>query len=404
MEKNDKKKIEDNKTDNKKNGKKKKIIIAVIAVLVLAMLMLADAYRNDRNMMLKKLTKKISLDKTAEVEFDYSKKTLLRKNYIPVYLFTAPEDAEYSFNVTDVSTEDGVYLTMNVCDKDFNEYFNADNFDEHNGDLSGTEYISKGNKCYIIMDAVSKDEGSKDRYTGSLKVTVTKAEEAKPAELKEGEPVTVKTGESEMTSVIFKPAETGYYRFETQMASGKEDDGFSSIALIKNEKNKEVKVTENISYLEGGKEYSVWVSASEISGKTAEVSVSCSRVASIETEETGTYNITGETILEFKPKKGANYAVFSVSDGNVNGAVYDDKGFPLNKNNNSVGTLSENKEDFALVLQAQDDVLYLIHVNGEFKDCSVTIAEYTGDGTSLGPDDIKLPSDTDAEQTKEDQE
>ena len=77
---------------------------------------------------------------------------------------------------------------------------------------------------------------------------------------------------------------------------------------------------------------------------------------------------------------------------------------PVKAFNNSVGTLSENKEDFALVLQAQDDVLYLIHVNGEFKECSVTIAEYTGDGTSLGPDDIKLPADTDAEQTKEDQE
>ena len=110
-------------------------------------------------------------------------------------------------------------------------------------------------------------------------------------------------------------------------------------------------------------------------------------------DSAGSLKVEGETVIHFKPKKGANYAIYSVSDGNVNGAVYDENGFPLNKDNNSGGTLSENKDDFALVLQAKDKTLYLIHVSGEFKDCTVYIAEYTGDGTSLGPDDIELPAE-----------
>ena len=60
----------------------------------------------------------------------------------------------------------------------------------------------------------------------------------------------------------------------------------------------------------------------------------------------------------------------------VNGAVYDENGFPLNKDNNSGGMLSENKDDFALVLQAKDKTLYLVHISGEFKDCTVQVTNF----------------------------
>ena len=377
-----------------KKGIKKKIIIAILALLALAILFSVSVYKSDRNLFIKKFTKTIDLDETKEVSFDYSKRTYIRRNYIPVFLFKSDEDAEYTFSVTDIDTDDGVYVTMSVCDLDLNEYVSADNFDEHNGDVTGSEFIAKGNKCILIIDAVSQDDSEKDRYTGSLKVTVSKAEKAKPLELTEDTPVTVNTGDEEMTSVLFRPEETGYYRFSTKMVSGGADSGFSSVTMIKNADNKEVKVTENISYLEGGEEYYVWISASELTEKKAEISVSCSRINVIRTKKPGSFSIDDETIIEFKPKKGANYAIYSVSGGNVDGAVYDDKGFPLNKDNNSGGTLSSNKDDFALVLQANDNVLYLIHVSGEYKDCTVSIAEYTGDGTSLGPDDIELPSDS----------
>ena len=162
--------------------------------------------------------------------------------------------------------------------------------------------------------------------------------------------------------------------------------------------------TENISYLEKEKEYNIWISASELNEKSTDISVSCSRLNQMKADSAGSFKVEGETVLHFKPKKGANYAIYSVSDGNVNGAVYDENGFPLNKDSNSGGTLSENKDDFALVLQAKDKTLYLVHIYGEFKDCTVNIAEYTGDGTSLGPDDIKLPSDPDDAEQQENQE
>ena len=381
---------------------KRKIIIAIVALLALVFIFSLSIYRNDRNLFIKKFTKKIALDKTAEVEFDYSKRTYIRRNYIPVYLFTAPEDGEYTFSVTDINAEDGVFITMSLCDTDLNEYFTADNFESHNGDVSGSEFISEGNKCLMIIDAVSEEDGSKDRYTGSLKVTVSKAEDAKPQELTEENPVTVKTGDDEMTSVLFIPKETGYYRFITKILSEKKDDsGFSSISMIKDSDNKEVPVTEDISYLEGGKEYYVWVSASELNEKSADIAVACSRINTIDAVSAGSFKVEGETILQFKPKKGANYAIYSLSDGNVNGAVYDDKGFPLNKDNNSGGTLSENKDDFALVLQAKDKTLYLIHVSGLFSECTVNIAEYIGDGTSLGPDDISMPEAAEDKAEKE---
>lgn len=383
---------------------KKKIIIAVVMLLALVFVFSLSIYRKDRNLLLKKFTKKISLDKTAEVEFDYSKKTILRKKYIPAYLFTAPEEGEYTFSITDINTEDDMYITMTVCDTDLNEYFTSDNFDEHNGDVTGSEVMAEGSKCLILTDAVSKKEGAKDRYTGSLKVTVSKkTEDTKPLELTIEEPVTVTAGDAEITSVHFVPKETGYYRFDTKILSEKEDEsGFSSLSAIKDSDNKDVPFTENISYLEGEKEYYIWVGASEINEKNADISVSCSMLNKMKADSAGSFKVEGETVLHFKPKKGANYAIYSVSDGNVNGAVYDDNGFPLNKDNNSGGTLSKNKEDFALVLQAKDNTLYLVHISGEFKDCTVNIAEYTGDGTSLGPDDIKLPSDAaDAEQPEQ---
>ena len=381
---------------------KKKIIIAIVALLALVFIFSLSVYKSDRNLFIKKFTKKISLDETAEVEFDYGKKTYIRRSYIPVYLFTSPEDGEYTFSVTDINTEEDVFITMTVCDTDLNEYFSSDNFEEHNGDVSGSEFISKDNKCLLIIDAVSNKDGSKDRYTGSLKVTVSKKEDAKPLELTEENPVTVNTGNEEMTSVMFAPKETGYYRFETKILSGKDENGFSSIAAIKDSDNKEVKVTENISYLEGGVEYYVWIGASELSKKSADISVSCSMVNTIKADSPGSFELDEETIIGFKPKKGANYVIYSSSEGNVDGAVYDDKGFPLNKDDNSGGTLSENKEDFALVLQAKDKTLYLIHISGKFDKCTVNIAEYIGDGTTLGPDDIKQPSsDTeDEEQTQ----
>ena len=373
---------------------KKKIIIAVVALLALVFVFSLSIYRNDRNLLIKKFTKKISLDKTAEVEFDYSKKTILRKKYIPVYIFTAPEEGEYIFSITDINTEDGMYITMTVCDEDLNEYFTSDNFEEHNGDVTGSEVMAEGSKCLIFTDAVSQKEGAKDRYTGSLKVTVSKkAEDTKPLELTEEKPVTVSAGDAEMTSMLFVPEETGYYRFDTKILSEKDESGFSSLSAIKDSDNKDVPFTENISYLEGEKEYYIWISASEINEKSVDISVSCSRLNTIKTDSAGSFKVEGETVMHFKPKKGANYAIYSVSDGNVSGAVYDDKGFPLNKDNDSGGTLSENKNDFALVLQAEGKKLYLIHVAGEFKDCTVNIAEYTGDGTSLGPDDIKLPEE-----------
>ena len=370
---------------------KKKILIAVAIILILGLLSGYNFYKKDPNLILKHNTKKLSLDKTEEVEFDQDGgKKEIGEHRIPVFVFKPDEDAEYSFTVSDIETDDDIYFTMSVCDQDLNDYITADNSEDHADSISGSEFLSKDSKCYVIINAVSKDDSDPD-CSGSFNLTVSKmTDDIKTIELTESSPVTLNMSEDDLSSVLFIPSETGFYRFDTSVVSEDEESRFSFISKVTTDKKKEIENTEGISWLEEGQSYFIWVSASDLTEKQADVSVSCIRIATIETDETGSYDISGPTLIKFEADDTANYAVYSISDGDVKGSVYDSEGFPLNKDSNSGGTLSSNDKDFALILQAKKGESYIIYADGEFSKCSVNIAVYKGDGTSLGPEDIEM--------------
>ena len=374
------------------------MLLVLAAVLTLAPYVY-DAVRNDPNILLKKISTVLQEDSTVDVQYTIKsgKRGLLRKNKLPLYSFTPEESGEYTFSVSDVVSEEDVFLSLQVMDSHLNNYLSTDNMDDR-GSFSDTAFLNKGSICYVIMEAAS--ENDREEFSGSFSLSVSKAsEDNRPAEITETEPAVIKVREDNQTAAMFAPAESGFFRFESRVIS-KDRSASSGISSVKTTDNKEIKRAEGICWLEGGKDYYVWVSAHDLSGDTAETEVSCKRIESFSTDQPGEYSINGDTIIEFTSPETKNLAVYSVSDGDARCLVYDGKGFPLNADEDSGGDLSGNDKDFALVIQAQKKELYLIYTGGQFNECSIVIADYYGDGSSVGEDDI--PEEPQEEEPPED--
>lgn len=368
--------------------KKNKIIITLlILVVVLSGLFSYNLYRKDPNLLYKRIIKHISLNKEKDVSFDYAAGKNKGKGKIPVYVFNPKEDGSYAFTISDIETSEDIYLTMSVCDMNLNDYILADNTADHSDQISGSEYFNAGTKCLIIIDAVSAED--LDRYSGSFSIEVTRSnEDLKPAELKVSSPVSVTVTNDEKASVHFVPESDGFYRFTAELLSQNNDSGYASVESIKTDRNKTVKDKDGICWLDKGEEYYAWISAAELSNPTAVAMVNVDSMETFETSETGSYDIDASSVIVFKANDTENYAVYSESDGEVMGSVYDKKGFQLNFDSNSGGPLSGNENDFAFVLQAQKGQTYAILADGEFSKCRIVITEYTGDGRSLGKEDV----------------
>jgi hypothetical protein len=104
---------------------------------------------------------------------------------------------------------------------------------------------------------------------------------------------------------------------------------------------------------------------------------------------TAEVQIANESVIEFTADEDGLTVIYSVSDGNPDVTVYDADGFPLRNDNDSGAEISQNEHDFAVVIDAAAGDVYRIFVSGRFSDCRVIRARYTGDGTTLGPDDIE---------------
>ena len=393
--------------DKQATNRKKRIWIKILVLIILAaVLMLApyvyDAVRNDPNLILKKVSTAVTEDSTVDVQYAYKsgKRGILSRNRIPLYAFTPEESGTYTFSVTDVVSEDDVFLSLQVSDSHFDDYLTADNMESNGGSFSETVFLNGGSTCYILIEAFSEEEP--DKYSGSFSFFVSKAvEDEGPVKVTESEAAEITVSEGNQASVLFVPDNSGFFRFDSIVVSG-DKSASSDISSVKTTDNKEIKRSEGICYLEGGKEYYVWVEAQDMSDTSVKVEVSCKRVESFSVDQTGEYRINGDTIIEFTANEAGNLAVYSVSDGNVKCSVYDSMGFPLNSDDDSGEDLSGNDKDFALVIQAQKKSLYLIYTEGQFNECSIVITEYNGDGSSIGKDDIT--SDTDiASDTTEDQ-
>lgn len=373
--------------------RKKKIWIGILLLILAAAVVTLGAYaldavENDPNLLLKKISKAVTEDSAVDVQYRYKKgkEGLLSRDRIPLFSFTPEESGEYTFYVSDTVSAHDVFLSLDVADSHFNNYLSMDNTESEDGSFSDTVFLNKGNTCYILIDAFSETEI--EEYSGSFSLKVSKAtEEEGPAQITESEPTAIKVVENSQTAVLFVPEGSGYFSFESVIIS-KDKTASTDISSVRTTDNKEVKRSEGICYLEGGKEYYVWVSANDLSESSVQAVVSCRRVESLQADAAGEYKINGDTIIEFRAKETKNLAVYSVSDGNVRCIVYDSKGFPLNSDEGSGGDLSGNDGDFALVIQAQKKRDYIIYAEGVYEECRIVITEYTGDGSSLGKDDV----------------
>lgn len=391
--------------DNKSNKKKRirftwKILIIIIAVFAVlyAASYLVDAIRKDPNFAIRHSTKQIKLDEKVTVKYKSGRMYLNNRTYIPVMSFTPVESTSYTVTLSDIKSDEGVYVKLTVMDGKLSDYINADNItgtkknEGPKDTISGSALLNKGKKYYLIIDVVQ--EAKLDSFSGSFDVTVTRTpEEEGPQEIKAGETINISIDPGENSSVLFRPDETGYYRFETTITGKKAGSGASGIESVITEDGKEKELFGGISYLESGNDYYVIIDTEDTGLKNVKADVSCTQVQQLNAEGHGTIDIEGETIIEYTSSLSEITAIWSESDGDPNTTVYDQNGVPVSTDNNSGEVFSGNRKDFALVFEAQRYKKYRIFIGGDFDKCSISIATYTGDGTTLGPDTVSMDSE-----------
>ena len=359
--------------------------------------MLFLRFNGDPNYLLKKGAVVLKEGKTADVSERYN-------SMVPVsgrtnmFVFTPSETAEYQFTLSDINCDEDISLSMIVMDENMSEYTGVSSDDaeaaseasdqeqeESDGSLSCRVRLQKNSTCYIGIDAVSSE--NRNRYSWGYSLTVTKApEEEKPEAISVDQKVRISLKADEKKSLLFTPEETGYYKFDAEITAGSKA-GYAGIDSVTLDNNTKEAVTDGLCHLEAGREYYIWVEAYDIR-KTAKADVSCRMIASASFDGTAEVQISDEAVIDFKADDNGLAVIYSVSDGNPDVTVYDAEGFPLRNDNDSGAELSENEHDFAVVIDAAAGDVYRVFVSGKFSGCKVIRARYTGDGTTIGPDDI----------------
>ena len=401
------------------------IVIAVLALLCIGAYVI-DSIRHDPVFMLKMSSIELNADETVEITYSSDKSYLDGRTFIPVMHFSPDETKEYTFIVSDIdnsydddkdnandndkgSDDDrDACLILNVIDEDFADYITV-GADDDQGDsdkagiqnvLSGTALLNADKDYYVIVEAAGISELSE--FAGSFSITVAEAKkQEQPPVLEEGESVRISAGRNDQKAVLFIPDETGYYRFDSTIAGRKTGYGNSEITSVTDEDGGETDLHGGICHLESGKNYYVWVGIDDMDVDELDVLVSCSSVEHTDAEGRMTVNVSDDAVIEYTALSDIPIAVWSVSDGDPYARVFDMEGFPVNTDNDSGGSFSDNEHDFALVLVPEQGKKYIIFVGGSFDNCEVNIADYIGDGTSLGPDTVFADSDADADSDSE---
>ena len=394
----------------------KKILLGVLfCSLIFAAAVVLEKLLDDPNFMLKQFSENISVDETQDISFDNGVGVFSFRKKLPVYTFTPDESTEYTFTVTDLTVNNDGILSLLVMDETLEDYLDvnsADNKTESDdaagtGDsFSGTVLLTEGETYYVGFGMIPGDEYDYDfdKLAGTFKLTITKAvQETAPAELETDGTVKLTVCEGGQAGALFRPESNGFYKFTTRISSKNKTSGYSSVTSITSAEKKKVQLVDGICYLETGTDYYVWVSVYELNDKSAEVILSCNAVDFIKADETYDFDISKDTIIEYRSETDQDIAVYSDSDGDPKATVYDSSGFPVASDDSSGGSFSENDKGFALVLIAQAKESYWIYVSGDFETCKVRLAKYTGDGTSLGPDDISPLDPDDAVSSEKDE-
>ncbi|MBR2546889.1 MAG: hypothetical protein IKF07_01675 [Eubacterium sp.] len=372
------------------------IIISVVSGVLYAASFAIDMIRSDPNFEIKHTTKTIKTDETIRIKYKSSRRFVGNRTYIPAICFKPKESSSYTFTISDIKSDKGVYLKVNVMDSKLSGYVYDDNIPrgkkgrkKADKDLTGSALLNKGKKYYIIVDIVQEAEHGK--FSGSFDLTVTKTpKEDGPQEIKVAEKVRVEVEPNENASVLFTPDESGYYRFESVITGKRAVAGFSGIASVISDAGDEKEVFGGISYLDSGTDYYVTINTDDTENRKIKADISCTRLQLIQTDAHGTVDITGETLIEYTAPYSETAALWSESDGDPQAVVYDRQSVPLNSDNNSGKEFSGNKSDFALIFQTEKFNKYRIFIGGTFDSCKVSIGCYTGDGSTLGPEDVTM--------------
>ena len=277
-------------------------------------------------------------------------------------------------------------MDMFVMDENMSELFETANYgdddDMPESDLmEGTTFLTKGQLYYVTIDAFSDDAAAMDAFKESFRFSVSKAGDGEPEELKAGESVRLKLNKDQQVCALFKPGETAFYNFDTNIVSKDASVGFSSIYDITAEDQTSMIVTDGVCFMEAGKTYYVWVGVDETTRKKSEVELSCRKMDSEAAGGLCSIEINGETVIEYTAESNMPLMISSSSDGDPDVAMYDSEGFMLRKDDDSGGVVSGNPKDFALGFNAEKGKTYRICINGEFTKCTVIVQEYKGDGT-----------------------
>ena len=375
------------------DGRSKKIkrLIAACLVGLAAGAALCIYLYNNTNYFVKLFAAEIREDQKQELDVHYQNEDAKQ---LKTYYFVPEESGEYLFTVSDINCSDDVAVGLYVANNDFTEYMVAENYipEDDNKELSGSTYLQQGAKCYISTVIISMDEPEAEPFDGSVCLTVSKKPEyTEPPLLTEEEDAVITLAADGRGCARFMPAETGYFRFDTSIVSKDASSGFSSISSIISPDNLKTQMTEGIAYLEKDKEYYIWVTVHETGDSSSEVSLSVNSLALMKVSGASEITLTEDTVIEYHADKSEYMAVYSSSDGNPNSLIYETAGFALRTDEDGEDSLSDNDKDFAMVFSQEAGKNYCICVYGDLgTECKVTIVPYTGDGSSLTPEDVDL--------------
>jgi len=368
--------------------KKAIVIIAAIAVLAAAGTLIYYKYLRDPNLAVRSKAVEIREDEVKQLAFSYSGNDE-GKSLNPLF-FVPAESREYRFSVTDIVSDSTAGIALYVADEEFADHLVIDNYsskssDSDTEDLEGDSYLEKGKK-YYIMTVVKGNEETED-FDGSVSITVSKKpEDEEPAQLPENDSVTLTVKNEGQSCALFSPEESSYFRFDTMITTGDAAEGFSSVSSITSEEGRKIPMTEGVAWLEAGKTYHVWVNVSETEEKSSEVELSCIRLNTLEVSGTCETELEDASLIEYTAEESGYTAVYSVSEGDPAGLVFEKPGFAIRSDDNSA-LFSENEKDFAMVFKAERGKKYRIAVYGVIKECKVVTEPYTEEEES-GEDEV----------------
>lgn len=368
--------------------KKKYLIIAVLtAALAAAGIFACVRLMNNTEFIVKRNASEIRKDEPQELSFSYGKRDDVKR--LQAFWFVPEESGEYRFSVTDIVNDSTASMGLYVSNEDFTDYLVLDNYSaEKTGgvpeDLEGDAFLEKGQKCYIMTVVIGgEDTGA---FDGSVKVNVSLRPE-EPEELKVNERVTLSIKADGQSCALFHPEESSYYRFSTVITTEDASMGFSTVAYVSSD-DEVIPVTNGIVWLEAGRDYHVWAEVSETGGGTSKVRMSCRKMETLQASGSCELEIEKASVIEYTAESDEYLAVYSVSEGNPAGLVYEKPGFAIRADdNNSQKLFSKNGKDFAMVFKPENGKKYLIGVYGRMRKCKVMIEPYSMEEETTEDDD-----------------